>query len=401
MKKYILFYFIILSLFFSSCVEEYKISKEIVENYESQLVVEGRILAGDNSIIYLSNTVPFGTIERPEAVLNANITIIGQNGYESSKAEFDIENDRYFIPTHDLPVNTLYALKVEVDGEIYQSEFQPIQASNEIDDVYYKQDENDVTIYISAHGEKDDSSYYMWSYEEDWEVHPSVDVSKALDKGYWMYSKEIYPEPITKDKNPYYNCWIRKSSNLIYLYDTSKLQQNSVIGHQILSIPLNDSRMSYLYSILIKQIGLNENNYEYFRTQKLYTEESSGLFAPMPTELKGNVSCISTPKRKVHGYVIASEVTKKRIFIYAKDLNQKELYDICTTSPGLEYISYEHYEQWTRAWKEERKNGAFIWNAENGKMAESSILYSRTCVDCRAFPGATKKRPDFWPTDHE
>ena len=96
----------------ASCVEEYQVPKEAAASYESQLVIEGRILSGDESIIYLSNSVPFGQVERPEAVLNADITIIGQNGYESSKAEFDIENDRYVIPTHDLPLNTLYALKV-------------------------------------------------------------------------------------------------------------------------------------------------------------------------------------------------------------------------------------------------------------------------------------------------
>ena len=95
-----------------SCVEEYKIPKDMVQVYESNLVVEGQILSGDNSVIYLNNTVPFGQVERPEPIVNADITVIGQNGYESAKAEFDIENDRYVIPTHDLSDNTQYAIKI-------------------------------------------------------------------------------------------------------------------------------------------------------------------------------------------------------------------------------------------------------------------------------------------------
>lgn len=31
----------------------------------------------------------------------------------------------------------------------------------------------------------------------------------------------------------------------------------------------------------------------------------------------------------------------------------------------------------------------------------NSTMYSSNCVDCRTVYGATKKRPDFWPNNHE
>lgn len=106
-----------LLIILASCVEEYQVPRARTQTYESKLVIQGQILSGDKSIIYLNNTVPFGQVERPEAILNAEVTVIGQNGYESEKAEFDIENDRYVIPTYDLADDTQYAIKVVLDGE--------------------------------------------------------------------------------------------------------------------------------------------------------------------------------------------------------------------------------------------------------------------------------------------
>ena len=402
-SKY-LFLSCIFSLSIASCIDEYKLPEKVSKNNELQLVVEGHVLAGSESIVYLSYTVPFGQVERPEAILNAKITIVGQNGYESELAAFDIENDRYYIPTHDLPMNTLYALKVEVDGEIYQSEFEPIQKAKEIDEVYYKENETDITIHVSSHGNEEDSPYYIWTYEEDWEIHPSIDVSRALPSGYWSYSKSLYPDLVIGGDNPYINCWGHNNSSLIHIYSTTNLMQNSIKAYELLSIPLDDVKLSDLYSILVKQMGLNEKSYEFFRLQRLYSEQSGGLFTPMPTEIKGNVQCLSNPDKKVFGYVIFSQVIQQRIFIDSDDLVRKSDFEtFCSTSMGLKSPTIAQEAEWIRLWtKEKNENGAFIWYANEGEMfRESSIIYSRTCVDCRAFPGATKKRPDFWPNNHE
>ena len=151
------FVLFLLSSFLLSCIEEFKLTKSEDAGFIPNMVIEGHILSGDQSIIYVSQTLPFGSVEKPESIINALVTIVGENGYETEKAEFDIENDRYVIPTHDLPMDTHYAIRVEVDGEIYQSEFQPIQRANLIDEVFYKENENGIDIHISSHGEKSNS----------------------------------------------------------------------------------------------------------------------------------------------------------------------------------------------------------------------------------------------------
>lgn len=395
------FVLFLLSSFLVSCIEEFKLTESEDAGFIPNMVIEGHILSGDQSIIYVSQTLPFGSVEKPESIINALVTIVGENGYETEKAEFDIENDRYVIPTHDLPMDTHYAIRVEVDGEIYQSEFQPIQRANLIDEVFYKENENGIDIHISSHGEKSNSPYYMWTYEEDWEIHPSVDVAYS-GRGSWSYSTKLYPD-LEEGKNPYYDCWGKNYSSLIHIYNTSNLTQNTVKEHKLLTIPWEDNRVSYLYSIFIKQASLNEDSYKYYYAQRQYSEGSSGLFTPMPTEVKGNVKCLSNPQTKVLGYVIASQVATKRIFIDADDLSQEYFGEgICTISQSIDPIDYKKFTAMAGNWiREMNENGAFIWNEVKGNIDANSLLYSRPCVDCRAFPYSTQKCPDFWPNDHE
>lgn len=393
---------------FASCVEEYKIPKEMTQAYESRLVIQGRILSGDESVVYLNNTVPFGQVERPEPILNAEITIVGQNGYESDKAVFDIENDRYVIPSYDLPSNTLYALKVELDGETYQSEYQPLLSPKTIDELYYKENPDGISLFVSSSGNEDDTPYYIWNYEEDWEFHADVDLS-APTLYHWMYNEAYYPGIVEGKSNPYYYCWNHDISSLIYIYDAGPLSQNVAKDFKILDIPVKDIRISYIYSILVKQGSLSKEAYEYFRKQKLYTEQAGGLFTPIPGEITSNVKCITDPQKKVYGYVVVSNVTTQRLFVYASDFEQiGSEHKNCHPGYGHEQEDYYGVEAWKMWWFEEVKDKdvrSVILNEKEGYGKEyiekNSILYYKECVDCRTYHGATKKRPDFWPTDHE
>ena len=72
-----------------SCVEEFKVPNTVSEKYESELVIQGRILSGEKSTFYLSMTSAFGDNGSSAPIEDATITIIGQNGYESKLAEYD------------------------------------------------------------------------------------------------------------------------------------------------------------------------------------------------------------------------------------------------------------------------------------------------------------------------
>ena len=394
------FVLFLLSGLLVSCIEEYKMSDIAKTIYEERLVIEGKILAGDKTVVYITRTVPIQTPEQPEGVLGARIKLIGQNGYQSDWAEYDIEHDRYVIPTFDLEDNTQYALHIEVEGETYQSNFQPILSTPEIEEVSIQEKDTGVSLHVSTTGKNNASRYYMWTYDEDWEIHSEVDFTKKVN-GEWMYNQTTYPLP-DNGENPYYYCWMHNVSSLIHIYSTENLENNIVNTLEFLFIPIDDVRISYIYSILVKQACLSYEAYEYYRLLALYTQESSGLFSPMPSEVKGNIQCLSNPKISVGGFVMASKIQTKRLFIYESDLKEiHSSYSNCASGLGEEQ-SENIFGGWKAAWtREVRDKGAIVYNEHAGVLANNSIIYPKECVDCRQIFGATKKRPDFWPTDHE
>ena len=53
------------------------------------------------------------------------------------------------------------------------------------------------------------------------------------------------------------------------------------------------------------------------------------------------------------------------------------------------------------SWPERVDRYGYVALTPQGYINNESILYSPECVDCRKTKGATKKRPDFWPNNHE
>lgn len=385
---------IILMTLTVSCIEEFKVPNTVSEKYESELVIQGRILSGEKSTFYLSMTSAFGSNGANAPIEDATITIIGQNGYETEIAEYDRMYNHYTINTINLPQNTLYAVKVVYKEEVYQSDFQELQTSPEIDEITYKEKNDGISIHVSTHDKEDGRRAYMWTYEEDWEFHSDIDMFKM---GLILYNSNIYQGSIAY--NPYYYCWGHNDSNNIHIYSTEKLKENRVQEYKLFDIPIDDIRISYIYSILVKQWSLSDEAYNYFRIQKLYTEESSGLFTPMPTEIQGNMKCISNPEIKVRGYVLAATVTSKRIFIYEKDLTITSEYENCHISLP---VTNSYNDTWRKWWLEYVDAGiAIVTLPPTGVLNEESTLYHKECFDCRLVKGSTKKRPDFWPNNHE
>ena len=385
-----------LTLLITSCIEEYKMPTYAANDFEPELVIQGYILSGEESLVYLSMTEPVYNESESIPITNAKVNIIGQNGYESKTAEYHEERDCYIIDTEQLSQETLYALRVELDGEVYQSDFSSIIDSPEIDEVTYKEHEDGISIHLTTHANLEESRYYMWGYEEDWEFHADLDLH-VLQNGTFIYDNYKY----TFDDfgtNPYYYCWSHRNSYNIFLHSTNDLQENTIKDKELLRIPTDDIRISYIYSILVKQWSLTPEAYTYYHTLESMTENSGGLFQVMPSELRGNVSCISNPDIKVRGYIISSNVKTKRIFIYASEFE--------TLVPTYENCSFAFppnplYLGWELSWRDQINNKGSVVLTYSDKIDANSLLYSSTCVDCRQTAGATKKRPDFWPNNHE
>ena len=69
-----------------------------------------------------------------------------------------------------------------------------------------------------------------------------------------------------------------------------------------------------MYSINVKQYALSHEAYLFFEKIKKNTEQLGSIFDPQPSELQGNIHCITNPAETVVGYVDISEEKVQRNF---------------------------------------------------------------------------------------
>lgn len=139
-----------------------------------------------------------------------------------------------------------------------------------------------------------DSEYYLWYFEEDWEVRAHFQTT-------YLYDAELnglieYPYP------PVAQGWCYNGTDQILLGSTESVTGNQIVGRTIQSIKPTDHRLSVLYSIRVQQRNLSRMEYEYYQVRAKLNNEMGGLFTPQPSELPTNITC-SNPTRKVIGYV--------------------------------------------------------------------------------------------------
>ena len=91
----------------------------------------------------------------------------------------------------------------------------------------------------------------MWSYEEDWEFRAEIDFVHTT--GYVPIYNEKFYQLEDPNINPYYFCWMSSVSRNVNLYSTSVLMENKVKDVKLLDIPIDDIRITHIYSILVKQ----------------------------------------------------------------------------------------------------------------------------------------------------
>jgi len=172
------------------------------------------------------------------------------------------------------------------------------------------------------------------------------------------------------------------SSKTLILESTVKLQENKVTLKKLVEIPCSDDKLSILYYIAVEQMQIRKEAFDYFENLQKNLDNTGGLFSKMPSEIKGNIICVTEPEEAVIGYVEVTSIEKKDLFIpTSEDLYEKPR-DTCpmeiTNDSDIGY--------------------PILLLSQSPGMPS---LYAPTrCIDCRSKPHASKTKPDFWPTDH-
>ncbi|MBP1676403.1 MAG: hypothetical protein H6Q20_962 [Bacteroidetes bacterium] len=374
MMKKLTIYLSTLTILLTSCVTEYNV--DLKDAKSGILVVEG-IISSDSTEIQLSRSVALDQeLSDDDAVNGAELFIEDSNGRLTGPFQ-QKGNGKYFVRTGTLDQNYKYRLRIILDNEEYESEFlNPIKTAA-IDSITWSKEGKGkpVQIHVNTHDPTSQSNYYQWSYTEIWEFHAEIFANAGYENGKLVVYSDL-PDSIYNNK---YYCWITNKSKSILLGTTDLLTENIIRKKVIKEIDPTDKRLSTLYYIEITQNQIRKAAYDYFANIKKNIDESGSIFSPIPTEMQGNIKCVTNKDIQVIGYVDVSSGAKKELFIPFKG----ELYEY---KPNTTCV--ESDKQWS----------GYLLSTYDPLLGNSYA--PAQCIDCKIL-GGTKNKPWFWPNNHK
>jgi len=380
----------ILALLASGCVTEFKAN--LPSGDQQILIVDGSIM-GDSTVIFqLSKSYSVDSTLAPPDVFNidATITIIGNNGYESTPAT-PLGNGAYSINTGTLDDNVEYGIKIIYNGDTYQSALSKPLLTPEIDSLSWVQPEinGPVGICVSTHDNNtNEPEFFLWDYVEDWEINASYPTSAFFNPEDSTFYSDF--------SEPFYHCWKHNVSSNYIVGSTESLKENQIINKQFYQAELLD-RFTVLYCITVNQKTISKSAYDYYQNRIQLNEEMGGLFTPQPSNLDGNISCTTNPSKRAIGYVgVTKNTTHKRLFVYPQQISHpyndcgvisQEDVNAYLTQIGITYADY--YKLGYRP--------AFSLNSLTFFPDYWALS---PCTNC-TYNGGSKVKPDFWPNDDQ
>jgi len=375
-----------------SCVSEFH--AKLSSNDTQVLVIDGSIIENTDAAFYLSKSFPFDSPGVPEESRNidAKLTIIDSNGNQSQPAR-NVGKGEYRISVGALDDDMAYGIEIEYDGNTYRSALSKPLRTPEIDSVSFIQPEieGDVIIRVSTHDNTEGTMFFIWNYTEDWEIR-----AKYRTTVFYNPENDSYYENWLA---PYYYCWKKATSDKLLIGSTKFLGENRIINKELYRLDPADERFIEVYSVTLSQKVISQGAYEYYQDRIKLNEEMGGLFTPQPSEVNGNISCITNPSKRVMGYVeTVKNTTQKRTFIFQKDISRPDVKIDCPSS-------IDYFDSDIDRYNAGRLPAEYpILSSECGCLRPNYGWERPSCTDCRAdgyIKGGTKNKPDFWPNDHE
>jgi len=347
-------------LILCGCIEEYEVRG--VEEVGDILVVEGMI-TDHETVITLSRSVRLSDFVQPERVDSAEVYVEREDGV-LFKAELQpiwiiwgTPNSRYVAETGTLSMEHRYRLRIKIEEDEYVSDFSYPLQTPEIDSIFWTKRGLGqwVSVYVATHDPNNQILHYRWSYTENWEIHSEI----------WTDS---FPSL----------CWGSSANHGVLTGSASRMVQGRLV------FPLNhispwDQRLSVLYRITVRQNAISKRAYDYFENIKKNSVWQGGIFAPTPSELRGNIVCTTDPSKPVIGFIDVSTTTTKYRFISRRDGVYERPPSPCRIMTIAELLEvFGFVPDW------------FVFIDEIGGYVQFS------CVDC-THAGGNLQRPENWP----
>ncbi len=381
-------YIVFMMLLLSACVKPY--DPPAIKASNNYLVIDGVINTGNNGVTTvvlsrsknLSDTVSF----IPE--LNAKIKIVSGAGVIYNLVD---SNNLGKYASQPLHLNTADQYKIQIttaNGHQYQSAFVIPKTTPSIDSISWNQDliNNGVNIKVSTHDPENATKYYRWDFVETWQ-HNTKEIAQWVNVNGYIHSLGI---DFLNDPLQIHQCWTTNASPKIVVGNSTGLAKDIISLQSLHFIPFNDERLTIRYSVLVSQYALSQEAYNYWQLVQNNSQNLGSLFDLMPSQLTSNITCISDPTEQVIGYVSASSIQQKRLFISNSEVNNwiKQLpgfecsSQLIDTDPA-DFRIYKYADTSYAPWYFTGNNIPYL------------VIIKKSCVDCRV-KGGTNAKPNFW-----
>ncbi len=367
----------------AACKKPY-IPPALAVNY-NYLVIDGVINANPNGIttIKLSRTKNLSDSLPPAAEMGAQVSIEGESG--GVFPLFSQGNGAYASNALNLNAAGKYRLRILTNsGGVYQSDFVSVKQTPAIDSLSWQQDSvtKDVVIFAHTKDPSNNTRYYRWDHVETWQYRAPIEASWGLANGL------IYFIDPSNQALQQYNCWGTIQSSNIATASSEALSQDVISYAPVNRILQHAEKLMVRYSINVRQYGLTREAYKYWQIIEKSTQQTGSIFDPQPAQLLGNIHCVSDPNEPVIGYVSASFITEKRIFI-----DHSQLTDWFFKPSGVVCVMINTFQHPTdfRIYTFQDTTFAPNYFTTGGGM----VVTKKDCLDCRRR-GGTRDKPSFW-----
>jgi hypothetical protein len=348
------------------------------------LVIEGYVSASGPAELQISRTIP---LDDTAKLINETLAQVRLQGRDNTTFNFN-ENGggKYTINNIVLNTSQQYRLYIKTrEGKEYASDYVNVRIAPPIDSVGWLRERGGVEIYLNTHDPKNNTWYYRWTTEETWEYHSTYYTSLDFlrDSNSQIVGVK-WRRPDMGREPKLYTCWRDQNSNSLILGSSKKLSIDS-IHKPLIYIEPRSWKLSVLYSVLIKQYALTREEYELLDKMKKNSEETGSFFGRQPSELKGNIRCITTPNEPVIGFFGIANRQEKRIWIRRQDVPDWQYSQDCYTY-NVPVDSAEYYSYLMPV-------SPIEWDQRGDILSYLGV--SPVCVDC-TLRGVNVK-PPFWP----
>jgi len=309
MKKKYAFWWLLAIMMMCACRKPY--NPPAIALPPSILVVEGVITGSDSTFITLSRTVNLAALNTNNPELHASVAVESNQSVTYPLTE--LGNGVYACGPLSLDNTHQYRLTITTaNSQLFASDYVSMLNAPPIDSVTFDtkgtlQSGPGMNVYVNTHDPTNTIKYYRWEYQETW-IFSAELASNYYSNGDTVLLRNQFTQNIT-------NCWGSDTSSTILLGSTAKLSK-AVISQQLLtSVASTSEKVSTEYSILVKQYALTPDAYTFYQNMKTNTEQLGSIFDAQPSQINGNLHCVTNPSQPVIGYVSIGVFTTQRIFV--------------------------------------------------------------------------------------